>query len=142
VDTFNPSDHPRGAGGKFVPKPASPRPASTLASLRATAVSTKETAPHPTIRPDGTEEWLQDGKRHRTDGPAVVRPDGTEEWWEDDRLHRTDGPAVVQSNGTEEWWQNGKLHRTDGPAIIWLGDTEEWWQNGKRVPAPSTPSQS
>jgi len=34
------------------------------------------------ISPDGMQSWFQNGKRHRTDGPAITRPDGTQEWWQ------------------------------------------------------------
>ena len=30
---------------------------------------------------DGSKEWYLNGKRHRTDGPAVEYADGTKEWF-------------------------------------------------------------
>jgi hypothetical protein len=56
----------------------------------------------------GTEEWLLNGERHRTDGPAVIFPDGTEHWYLNDKLHREDGPAIIWAPGSEEWWINGE----------------------------------
>lgn len=29
----------------------------------------------------GAQVWFEDGKVHRTDGPAVVSPDGVERWY-------------------------------------------------------------
>jgi len=98
---------------------------------------------------DGTvkrEEWLVDGKYHRTDGPALVqyRPDGSVEyemWFVDDKCHRADGPALVQyrPDGTvelEEWYADGKCRRADGPAVVWYRpdgtiESEDWWVDGK-----------
>ena len=57
---------------------------------------------------DGTKEWLLNGNRHRTDGPAIERSNGTKEWWLNGEYHRTDGPAVEWSNGSKEWWLNDK----------------------------------
>ena len=33
--------------------------------------------------------------------------------WEDGKLHRTDGPAVIKANGTKEWWEHGKFIRRE-----------------------------
>jgi regulator of protease activity HflC (stomatin/prohibitin superfamily) len=41
VGTFNPSDHPRGAAGKFANKPAPPRSTSTTTALRSTAAASR-----------------------------------------------------------------------------------------------------
>ena len=32
---------------------------------------------------DGSKQWWLDGKRHRTDGPAVEWADGSKQWWLD-----------------------------------------------------------
>jgi hypothetical protein len=61
-------------------------------------------------------------------------PNGDKAWWLNGKRHRTDGPAVEWANGTKEWWFNGNLHRTDGPAIKWANGTKEWYLNGNRVP--------
>jgi hypothetical protein len=81
---------------------------------------------------NGTKLWHQNGLLHRTDGPAVEWADGHKEWRQNGRRHRTDGPAVEWASGRKEWRQNGRLHRTDGPAIEWADGTKEWWQNGTR----------
>ena len=74
----------------------------------------------------------EDGKRHRTDGPAIICPDGSESWWVNGQLHRTDGPAAIYPDGSESWWLNGDLHRIDGPAIMYPAGREEWWLVGIR----------
>jgi hypothetical protein len=58
------------------------------------------------ISEDGIEEWYQDGKLHREDGPAIRYADGYEEWYLYGQRHRVDGPAVICSDGKEEWWVN------------------------------------
>jgi len=57
---------------------------------------------------NGTKFWYQNGKRHRTDGPAIERIGGTKEWYQNDKRHRTDGPAVEYANGDKEWYLEGK----------------------------------
>jgi hypothetical protein len=57
--------------------------------------------------PDGTQEWYQDGLRHRTDGPAILHPDGSQEWCQNGVWHRVDGPARIVTSGRVEWWQDG-----------------------------------
>jgi hypothetical protein len=59
------------------------------------------------VLPDGSKEWLLNGKRHRTDGPAVERPNGTKEWWLNGNLHRIDGPAIEWADGSKMWFLNG-----------------------------------
>jgi hypothetical protein len=81
---------------------------------------------------DGGKEWWVDNQLHRTDGPAIEYADGGKEWWVDDKLHRTDGPACEWSNGNKEWLVDGKLHRTDGPAVEYADGNKEWWVNDKR----------
>ena len=76
--------------------------------------------------------WYLDGKRHRTDGPAVEWADGTREWWLNGKTHRTDGPALEWANGDRFWFLNGRRHRTDGPACEWANGDREWYLNGKR----------
>lgn len=60
------------------------------------------------VDPDGSKHWYVDGKRHRTDGPAVDRPDGSKYWYVNGKLHRTDGPAVMHTSGRNTWWVHGK----------------------------------
>ena len=67
---------------------------------------------------------------HREDGPAIEYPNGSKEWLIDGKRHREDGPAIEYKNGRKEWWLNGKLHRLDGPAIQ-CDVHKEWYLNGK-----------
>ena len=95
------------------------------------------------------ETWKCDGKRHRTDGPAVQQwyPDGSlmkKEWLQNGWHHRIDGPAMQQWNVNgrlrwEEWSQNGRTHRTDGAAVHeWGSDgtaaPDRWFMGGLEVP--------
>ena len=82
------------------------------------------------IDPDGSKHWWVDGKRHRTDGPAVEWITGSKRWYVDGKLHRTDGPAIDRPDGSREWYVDGKRHRLDGPAIEDADGTIGWWVNG------------
>ena len=62
------------------------------------------------VKDDGTQEWYQDGKRHRIDGSAVIHADGTQEWYKDGKRHRIDGPAIICADRSQEWYRDGKLH--------------------------------
>ena len=55
----------------------------------------------------GTKYYLQDGKIHRENGPAIEYANGHKEWHRHDELHRTDGPAVECQNGDIEFHYNG-----------------------------------
>ncbi len=81
----------------------------------------------------GTKSWWINGKRHRTDGPAVEFADGSKEWWINDKRHRTDGPACEYTNGSKFWYVNDKRHRNDGPAVEFADGTKEWWVNGIEI---------
>jgi len=48
-------------------------------------------------------------------------------WVQDGKYHREDGPAVIWSNGPQFWFQNGEYHREDGPAIMWNNGDKEFW---------------
>lgn len=139
MNTWNPTDHPRGRLGRFKAK--------ARTEPEAVAEST------PTRGRDGSIKWRTvDGRMHRTDGPAATWPDGTEVWFFDGKVHRTDGPAATRVDGfqswttdstdhptrnlvvSEEWWVHGKRHRDDGPAIIGYDGELEWWENGERKP--------
>ena len=89
-------------------------------------------SPQPTMMIDenGTREWCLNGKRHRTDGPAVEFANGNKVWWLNGLLHRTDGPAIEWVNGDKSWYLNGKLHRTDGPAAEFANGYNQWYLNG------------
>ena len=49
-----------------------------------------------------------------------VTDDGTIKFLQQGKLHRLDGPAIEYLDGHKEWWLNGKLHRLDGPAIEFI----------------------
>ena len=55
---------------------------------------------------DGDRFWLLNGKRHRTDGPAIECADGTRFWYLHGKLHREDGPAIEYPNGDCFWYLN------------------------------------
>ena len=57
---------------------------------------------------EGGKEWYQNGKLHRTDGPAIEGTDGYKAWYQNDKLHRIDGPAIEGTDGYKAWYQNGK----------------------------------
>jgi hypothetical protein len=84
------------------------------------------------LEDNGYQTWYQNGKLHRTDGPAIIYSDGTKYWYLNGKYHRTDGPAAIYPDGSEHWYQNGKRHREDGPAIINPNGYQAWYQNGKR----------
>jgi hypothetical protein len=60
------------------------------------------------IDADGNKYWYLNGKRHRTDGPAVVGAHGAKCWYLNGKRHRTDGPAVVYASGAKHWYLNDK----------------------------------
>ena len=82
------------------------------------------------IHSNGANEWFQNGKRHRDDGPAITWSDGTKEWFQNDKVHREDGPAREYPDGTKHWYQNGKRHRDDGPAREYTDGTKKWYIEG------------
>jgi hypothetical protein len=51
---------------------------------------------------------------------------------EQGKTHRTDGPAIEWSDGHKSWWINNKLHREDGPAIEWQNGSKDWYLNDMR----------
>jgi len=81
--------------------------------------------------------WLQNGKYHRLDGPAVEYVDGEKQWWQNGEIHRLDGPAIEYANGSKLWYQNGERHRTDGPAVECADGSVEYWVNGRQIPNPN-----
>jgi len=82
---------------------------------------------------NGSKVWYVDGKRHRTDGPAVERADGDKSWYVDGKRHRTDGPAIEWANGGKSWYVNNKRHRIDGPAIEYANGDKSWYVDGKKL---------
>jgi len=94
---------------------------------------------HPAViwKTTGTIKFYKNGKRHRTNGPAIMSPYQSE-WWIHGIRHRLDGPAIESAHG-EAWYINGKLHRIEGPAYTYRSfpfpsqySTEEWFVNGLR----------
>lgn len=55
------------------------------------------------------QEWHQNGRLHRLDGPAMVLPNGMQRWYVDGRLHRADGPAVEMKSGRSWYYLNGRM---------------------------------
>ena len=78
-----------------------------------------------------------DGKRHRSDGPAIIENNGDEEWYLNDKRHRLDGPAQIQKGYCNFWYKNGKFHRLDGPAIEYVNEEDKkynkWFVDGMRI---------
>ena len=85
------------------------------------------------VNSNGTQFWFQNGKRHRTDGPAVICANGNQCWYLNDKLHRADGPADIWAAGSQFWYLNGQLHRADGPAVVWANGDQCWWLNGETM---------
>ena len=86
-----------------------------------------------TVDDNGNKFWYLNGKRHRTDGPAMEYADGDKLWYLNGNLHRTDGPAIEYADGSKAWYLNGKCHRTDGPAVEFADGTKYWYLNGKKL---------
>ena len=72
------------------------------------------------IYPDGTKEWLLNGKLHREDGPAVEYPSGSKEWWLNGNRHREDGPAAEYSDGNKFWYLNHEKTHPEKLVDLWL----------------------
>ena len=65
------------------------------------------------INEDGDRHWYLNGKRHRTDGPAIEYVDGTKYWWLNGELHRIDGPAVEYADGNRFWFLDGVEYKEE-----------------------------
>ena len=78
----------------------------------------------------GSKEWLQHGKLHNEDGPAITCPSGEEAYYIDDKESRLDGPAVIREDGTLEWLIDGIRHNEEGPAIVWPNGCRDYYING------------
>lgn len=77
------------------------------------------------------QEYYQNGKLHREDGPAVIDKVNNEFiWYYLDKIHRDDGPAII-SKYQELWYQFGVLHREDGPAMTKSSGETRYYQHGK-----------
>jgi hypothetical protein len=85
---------------------------------------------NPIIDSAGTKRWRNESnKLDRLNGPAVEWVDGdkVEEWYQNGKRHRLDGPAVTFKNGEKQWWVNGLIHREDGPAVVFPEGINQWW---------------
>lgn len=90
----------------------------------------------------GSQYWYKHGLQHRDRGPAVITPT-YEEWRQNGKFHRLDGPALkfYDHISNEHWYLNGKLHRENGPALIQPG-YKAWYRQGlqHRVDGPAVES--
>jgi hypothetical protein len=86
----------------------------------------------------GDQEWFLNGKRHRTDGPAVIEAggEGIVRWFNNGYLHREDGPASKAPNGAKGWYLKDKLivytspdDFSTPPEFIEAGGKEWDWKN-------------
>ena len=62
-----------------------------------------------------------------------VDSNGAKEWCQNGKFHRTDGPAIEYANGDKYWYQNGEPHRTDGPACEYPNGDKRWYLEGREV---------
>ena len=87
-------------------------------------------------------QFIRDGvviaERHITGGMHNLDMFETEQWYQNGKLHRVDGPAEIEyKNGQkieELWYRNGVTHRADGPAHTWIsGDQrgEAWFYDDR-----------
>ena len=51
-----------------------------------------------------------------------------DEYMDNNRLHRTDGPAREWQDGGFEYWNNGVRHRIDGPALKYINEEKTRYQ--------------
>lgn len=66
-----------------------------------------------------------------SDKPAIIYNDGSEEYFQNGFRHRENNkPAVIISNGDKHYFINGKLSRTDGPAIELTNGVKMYFING------------
>lgn len=84
----------------------------------------------PAVVSKDRREYYIDGRLHRLDGPAVETTNGFKMWFNKGMLHRTDGPAVECPSGHYEYYVNGKRHRVDGPAILYANGDNAWYEEG------------
>lgn len=57
--------------------------------------------------------WVDNGRLHNTEGPAVENADGSQEWWVHGLRHREDGPAIERPSGHHEWYINHRKYWFD-----------------------------
>jgi hypothetical protein len=63
---------------------------------------------NPTILPDGTKIYYEDGKRHGIGIAAIIWSDGTQEYSKNNKGHRIGGPAYIGRYGYKQYWIEGK----------------------------------
>lgn len=76
----------------------------------------------PALDSVGQKRWVNSkGETHRIGAPAVVHTNkyhpavNHEEWYENNKLHRKDGPAITGYGGmVNQYWLYGKRVRSDG----------------------------
>ena len=99
MNTWNPTDHPRGRLGRFKAK--------ARTEPEAVAEST------PTRGRDGSIKWRTvDGRMHRTDGPAATWPDGPEVCFFDGKVLHV---LTTRNNGMIRLSQSGP-----GVGFVWI----------------------
>lgn len=57
--------------------------------------------------------YTVNGILHNTNGPARIWYDGTQEWFQNGQRHRLDGPAVMLPSGEEYYYLLGHLYSKD-----------------------------
>jgi hypothetical protein len=55
---------------------------------------------------NGRKDWMQNGRHHRLDGPAVVTENGDQYWMVNGAYHREEGPALHYHNGAKTYYLN------------------------------------
>ena len=84
-----------------------------------------------TTYPNGTSEWCNSqGKRHRTNGPALHYANGAKFWFINGEYHNLNGHATQYHSGSEFWFINGKSHNINGPANLFSNGNKNWFING------------
>jgi len=80
----------------------------------------------------GREVWVQNGKFHRLDGPAIIDRDGAEWWCQNGPLHRDDGPARTFPDGSKEYWLNGVRYIGIQNDVLWRIEIQKMKRQEKR----------
>ena len=86
------------------------------------------------IHSNNKREWFKHGRRHNSQGPAIIYSNGNCSWYRYDKLHRIDGPAVMKTDGYCSWHYDGFFHRIGGPAVIRPDGDNDYYVYGKRIP--------
>ena len=82
-----------------------------------------------------TKVFTKNNILHCTNGPAVYSHD-SQEYYQEGVRHRDGGPSVLITMDNyirAEWWRNGVLHRINKPAIIDSDGVVEYWEDGKKI---------